>query len=452
MAVPNDSFQAKSEAFLAWLKEKGAMVNDGIALADLRQSGKGRGVVATKDLAEDETLFSIPRPLVLTYEASSVFAEHIRLGNQLADPWLNLILAMIVEYLRGSESQWKPYFDVLPRRFDSLMFWSPSELEELQASAVVHKIGKEDADQAFREHVVPRVTCLHEELDEDDILDLAHRMGSTVMSYAFDIESDKVEIDLDEEGYASEDEDESLPKGMVPLADMLNADAARNNARLFYEKDELVMKTLCPVKAGEELFNDYGPLPRSDLLRRYGYLTDNYQAYDVTELSQDLVVQTAKSIEDLNETEVESRLTYLDFLAILEDGYDVSRPSADSPSPFPPELLVLLAMIVLSRDEFLKLKSREKTPKPTMTPQLERILLCCLEKRQAEYETTLEEDIALKSTFETSHVPERKIMAVEVRIGEKQVLASAIASLRNSESAAMTGQDETRANKRQRIN
>ena len=33
----------------------------------------------------------------------------------------------------------------------------------------------------------------------------------------------------DEDGYVSEDEDEALPKGMVPMADMLNADADRNN-------------------------------------------------------------------------------------------------------------------------------------------------------------------------------------------------------------------------------
>lgn len=44
------------------------------------------------------------------------------------------------------------------------------------------------------------------------------------------------------------------------------------------------MRTIKPVAAGEELFNDYGDLPRSDLLRRYGYVTENYAKYDVIDL------------------------------------------------------------------------------------------------------------------------------------------------------------------------
>ncbi len=50
------------------------------------------------------------------------------------------------------------------------------------------------------------------------------------------------------------------------------------------------MRSLTPIKKGDEIFNDYGPLPRSDLLRRYGYVTDRYAAYDVVEIFTDLVI------------------------------------------------------------------------------------------------------------------------------------------------------------------
>jgi SET domain-containing protein 6 len=53
---------------------------------------------------------------------------------------------------------------------------------------------------------------------------------------------------------------------------------------LFQEEEALVMRAIKPIKAGEEIFNDYGELPSSDLLRRYGYVTDNYAKYDVAEL------------------------------------------------------------------------------------------------------------------------------------------------------------------------
>ena len=60
------------------------------------------------------------------------------------------------------------------------------------------------------------------------------------MAYAFDIEKsedDDDEGDANDESYMTDDEDEQLPKGMVPLADLLNADADRNNvsSRIFCE-------------------------------------------------------------------------------------------------------------------------------------------------------------------------------------------------------------------------
>lgn len=150
------------------------------------------------------------------------------------EPWLSLILVMLYEYGRGSESNWKPYFDILPVTFDTLMYWSENELAELQASAVVKKIGKQEADQVLKDKIWP---ILHENPDvfdyptrpsKEEVLEMAHWMGSLIMAYAFDIESSEVK-EPDEEGYATEDEDEDLPKGMVPLADILNADADRNN-------------------------------------------------------------------------------------------------------------------------------------------------------------------------------------------------------------------------------
>ena len=128
-------------------------------------------------------------------------------------------------------------------------------------------------------------------------------MGSTIMAYAFDLEKSS-QSKNEEDGWEEDSEDgegAALPKGMVPMADMLNADADRNNAKLFYEDDKVVMKTIKAVKAGEELYNDFGSLPRADLLRRYGYVTDNYAKYDVVEVSSDLIKEKAKDQLKLSE-------------------------------------------------------------------------------------------------------------------------------------------------------
>jgi hypothetical protein len=72
-----------------------------------------------------------------------------------------LILVMMYEYLQGDDSYWKPYFDILPDTFDTLMYWGNEELLELQGCAVVHKIGKEAADERFRQVIVPIVRVSH---------------------------------------------------------------------------------------------------------------------------------------------------------------------------------------------------------------------------------------------------------------------------------------------------
>lgn len=156
------------------------------------------------------------------------------------------MLVMIYEYLQGERSAWSAYFRVLPTRFDTLMFWSESELAELQASAVVDKIGKQGAEESILEMVAPIVRAnpalfppvgglpsYDGPQGERAILELAHMMGSLIMAYAFDIEKPEDEEEDGEDGYVTDEEDE-LPKGMVPLADLLNADADRNNVCIYH--------------------------------------------------------------------------------------------------------------------------------------------------------------------------------------------------------------------------
>ena len=156
--------------------------------------------------------------------------------------WPPLIVTIIYEYLRKEKSPWHHYFQVLPCTFDSLMYWQKAELETLQASAVVNKIGREQAEESWKETIIPVMLSYPElfpmassnDLDKTtELIKLAHMAGSLVMAYAFDIDRDQEsngnKVDSDDE-FEEDDEDEPL-KGMVPFADMLNADAERNNVR-----------------------------------------------------------------------------------------------------------------------------------------------------------------------------------------------------------------------------
>ncbi|KAF2680571.1 SET domain-containing protein [Lentithecium fluviatile CBS 122367] len=451
-----DPFAEASAAFLAWLKHSGALISSKSELKDLRNIGAGRGVVATQNIAEDELLFRIPRSAILSVENSTLSKEIPKATFEHLGPWLSLILVMLYEYLNQDASNWALYFRVLPSEFNTLMFWEDDELAELQASAVVQKIGKKGADGMFVKELVPVIKEFAqiffssneeaieraEEMAQPQNILLMHKMGSLIMAYAFDVEPASPEKDVDEEGYASEDEDEALPKGMVPMADMLNADADRNNARLFYEEEHLSMKALKPIKAGEEIFNDYGPLPRSDLLRRYGYITDNYAQYDVVEIPHDLVTEVAVNARVFSE----SRLEYLDEQGVIDTGYDISTNTPfDIHESLSPELIVLVETLLLPDVEYERLKRKGKLPKPEkMSAKGADFLHKLVRARIQQYPTNLEEDMR-SANGEAGHstLKERRFATAKcVRVGEKKILQvakKALAELAKEEAHTSAG-------------
>jgi SET domain-containing protein 6 len=369
--------------------------------------------------------------------------------KDISDPWLSLIVAMVYEHLRGSETPFKPYFDVLPETFDSLMYWSDTDLEQLEGSAVVDKIGKESADTTFTEQLNP-VLGQHAntgDLNNEQLLALCHRMASTIMSYAFDLEKSSSDPSKNEEDGWEEDSDDgqALPKGMVPLADMLNADADRNNAKLFYEDDKVVMKTIKAVKSGEELFNDYGPLPRADVLRRYGYVTDNYAQYDVVELQADLIKEKAKKLLGLSANDLEEKWKYAEEQGVLDDAYDIGHAESEG-GQFPEELCVLLNLVASAKVEFEKLKKKDKLPKPELSNDAKKLLRTVLVYRYAMYRPDPDD----MDVDQAGSEGRRRAMALQVIEGEKAVLQEAVnavsdAALGTKKRAANTLEDEAAA-------
>lgn len=426
----DDDLRQKSDRFLEWLEKSGARVSSKIEVADLRHRSAGRGVLAKDDIGEDEELFSIPRSVILDVTTSTLPEE---LRATLEDPWLSLILAMVHEYRLGESSAFKPYFDVLPDTFDTLMYWTDAELEYLNGSAVVNKIGKKRADAVFNEKVLPVIrqhpdTCHAADIDDQELIALCHRMGSLIMAYAFDLESSNAPAEAGEEWEEDSDVAAVLPKGMIPLADMLNADADRNNAKLFYENDgTVVMKALKPVMKGEEVFNDYGPLPRADVLRRYGYVTDNYAKYDVVEISNNLIRDAAKDILNMDKRTFDERLDYLSEHGLEDDSWDISHLGSED-GQFSEELQIVLNTIFTDRPDFEKLKRKDKLPKAELSEKALQLLHSILIHRAKMYpsdDTSLTRTNSIHCISSSTPTERRRSMALAVIEGEKQVLQEA---------------------------
>ncbi|KAJ4321275.1 N-lysine methyltransferase setd6 [Fusarium piperis] len=466
--MDSESFNAGSEKFLLWFKSlPGVSFSDAIKIVDLRDRNAGRGIIALQDIPAETTLFTIPRKGIINVETSELpkkLPDVFDLDKPIddddeaprLDSWSALILVMMYEYLQGEKSPWKPYFDVLPSAFDTPMFWSESELDQLQASHMRHKIGKADAENMFRKTLLPIIRNNSsifggENRSDDDLVEIAHRMGSTIMAYAFDLENDEDEEEEEADGWV-EDRDGKSMMGMVPMADILNADA-EFNAHVNHEEESLTVTSLRPIKAGEEVFNYYGPHPNSELLRRYGYVTERHSRYDVVEIPWDVVESvmrldfgiSGQALEklrhDLEEEEEEFEDT---FVLERETGEVNSDGTFSGPAWFesmPEDLQQQLKTFLKG----VKKAQPEAIPDKRKRDEIHHAVLAkTLQALASRYPTSTSEDQIL---LQGQDLSQRTRMAIEVRLGEKKLLQEAIA-LTSSVDVEMTVDDESGPAKR----
>jgi hypothetical protein len=97
----------------------------------------GRGLLARESLSEGELMMTIPLDLCLTRAvAQEQFGQEVIADNM--DEYISISLLLMTEKLKGANSRWKPYFDVLPDAGDVYpsYIWADDELELLRGSPV----------------------------------------------------------------------------------------------------------------------------------------------------------------------------------------------------------------------------------------------------------------------------------------------------------------------------
>ncbi|KAH7220627.1 UV-endonuclease UvdE-domain-containing protein [Fusarium oxysporum] len=456
------NFDGTSESFLRWFKSlPDATFSDAIKIVDLRDRNAGRGIIALEDIPAETTLFTIPRKGIINVETSEL-PKKIPDAFDLDKPddddapgldsWSSLILIMIYEYLQGESSKWKPYFDVLPSSFDTPMFWSDNELDQLQASHMRHKIGKADAENMFQKTLLPIIRSNAEIFNagnktDAELIEIAHRMGSTIMAYAFDLENDEEEEE-EADGWV-EDRDGKSMMGMVPMADILNADA-EFNAHVNHEEESLTVTSLRPIKAGEEILNYYGPHPNSELLRRYGYVTEKHSRYDVVEIPWDIVESALTSNFGIPGQVLEQIRGALEEDEEFEDTFVLERETGEvnsdgtfaEPARFesmPEDLQEQLKTFLKG----IKKAQPDAIPDKRKRDEIHQAVLAkTLEALVARYPTSISEDENLLK----QDLNQRTRMAIAVRLGEKKLLQEAI--IASSGDVEMTMDDESGPAKR----
>lgn len=130
------------------------------------------------------------------------------------------------------------------------------------------------------------------------------------------------------------------------------------------------------------------------------------------------------------------KLEFLEELGVLDDGYSISRisPSESLANSIPDELLIVLQVLALPKEEFDHLCRRNRSPKPKLTLQSGILLKEAVQQRWKDYGTSDSQDTDILCTLnhenKIGHSSLRRYrMALQVRMGEKEILSEVQHSL-----------------------
>ncbi|XP_054729422.1 actin-histidine N-methyltransferase [Anastrepha obliqua] len=122
-----ESRLADIDNFYRWATENG-LSYEGVRIAHF--AGYELGLEATRDVVENDLLFKIPRKLMLSEENMDLESSPAQFGSMSN---LKLSYVLMLEALKP-DSFWKPYLNLLPEKYNTVLYFNAKEMEMLRGS------------------------------------------------------------------------------------------------------------------------------------------------------------------------------------------------------------------------------------------------------------------------------------------------------------------------------
>lgn len=121
--------------FKRWAHDNGAQF-DGVDIAEF--PGYELGLAATRAIAKGSVFIRVPQKLIMSVENVSDGLLRLMAKIPMVESMYNVRLAfsVLVERL-DEQSFWKPYLDVLPERYSTVMSFTVNEMQELRGTTAL---------------------------------------------------------------------------------------------------------------------------------------------------------------------------------------------------------------------------------------------------------------------------------------------------------------------------
>lgn len=124
---------ATIESFTNWVTENGGHFK-GCEITKIE--GFELGLKVVEEISTSNLVISVPRSLMLTVEyANETELSELINKDQILKNMPNVTLAVCLLYEKfRKDSFWKPYLNILPNSYSTVLYFTPEELEELKGS------------------------------------------------------------------------------------------------------------------------------------------------------------------------------------------------------------------------------------------------------------------------------------------------------------------------------
>ncbi|XP_043283734.1 actin-histidine N-methyltransferase [Venturia canescens] len=395
-----------TESFLQWLKENNANV-DSAALSEF--SGYDMGLKANKDFAAGEIILEIPGSIILSTETAAPELSALQNDPLIQHmPQVALAIALLVERHKDN-SKWKPYLDILPNTYCTVLYMSALELGELKGSPTLEPALKQSRN-IVRQFAYFSQMFYNTRNPVSDLL----RPYFNWEEYRWAVSTVMTRQNLIPSKNGTQ-----MIHALIPMWDMCNHEEGEITTDFNLTSDTCVCYAKRSFTQGEQIFINYGPRTNSDFFVHSGFVypdnkNDGFKLRLGISKADNLYTDRINLLEKLGFTA--PTVTFL-----LMSGSE----------PITEEMLAFLRVFSMRKaeldhwlqsDKVFDLKHRDCALDTVVEENVRKFLLTRLKLLVANYPTTLEEDLVLVTTPMTRE----RMMPIQLRILEKRILLGAL--------------------------
>uniref|UniRef100_A0A8B9MZF4 protein-histidine N-methyltransferase n=1 Tax=Accipiter nisus TaxID=211598 RepID=A0A8B9MZF4_9AVES len=399
---------------IKWATENGAST-EGFEIANFEE--EGFGLKATREIKAEELFLWVPRKLLMTVEsAKNSVLGSLYSQDRILQAMGNITLAFHLLCERANpNSFWLPYIQTLPSEYDTPLYFEEDEVQYLQSTQAIHDVFSQYKNTARQYAYFYKVIQTHPNASKLPLKD----------SFTYDDYRWAVSSVMTRQNQIPTEDGSRVTLALIPLWDMCNHTNGLITTGYNLEDDRCECVALQDFKAGEQIYIFYGTRSNAEFVIHSGFFFDN-NSHDRVKIK----LGVSKS----------DRLYAMKAEVLARAGIPTSSVFAlhSTEPPISAQLLAFLRVFCMSEEELKEHLIGERAIDKIFTLgnsefpiswDNEVKLWTFLEARASlllkTYKTTVEDD---KSFLETNDLTSHAIMAIKLRLGEKEILEKAVKS------------------------